>query len=332
MLGALLEDFARVEGVEAFTLMSPAGARGLFGRWPKWVHAGAEQPLFGDLARRADFTLVIAPEFDHLLETRCRWVVEVGGRLLNPSVEAVRLAADKWALARHWQSCGIPTPPCRRAGEAGSLPFKGPLVLKPRHGAGSQATFLVQTEGELAGALARAGAELGREEFLLQPFVPGLAASVAFLIGPRQHIALAPASQDLSADGRFHYQGGRLPFPPPLAERALNLTRRAVASVPGLVGYVGIDMVLGGEADGSRDQAIELNPRLTTSYVGLRALAQNNLMEVLLRVVRGEDLPALGWRRGEVRFTADGNFTWNELPDSPVSRTMAPTPWSPPNP
>jgi predicted ATP-grasp superfamily ATP-dependent carboligase len=145
-----------------------------------------------------------------------------------------------------------------------------------------------------------------RGEAILQPYLSGIAASVAFLTGPRQTVPLLPAAQHLSPDGRFHYQGGSIPLPVGLAERAERLARRAVAAVPGLRGYIGVDLVLGEVADGSQDAVIEINPRLTTSYVGLRALAEDNLAEALLRVATGEPLGELKWRPGEVRFRSDG--------------------------
>ena len=101
---------------------------------------------------------------------------------------------------------------------------------------------------------------------ILQPFVAGQAASVAFLIGSHQVLPLLPAKQQLSEDGRFHYRGGIVPLPQDLADRAVRLARRAVAAVPGLRGYVGVDLVLGDEGE----SVIEVNPRLTTSYLGLR--------------------------------------------------------------
>lgn len=299
MLSAVLTDLGRVPGVQLDTILD--GECGAEPSGPSLViHSPTfpEEDIFRRLAHAADFTLVIAPECDGLLWTRCRWVEEAGGRLLGPSVDAVKLTGDKLMLARHLQEKSVPVP------GIGGRCF--PAVLKPRDGAGSQATFLVRDEEELAGCAARAEAEGWRGELLLQPFVPGLPVSVALLLGPRQRIALPAATQELSADGRFRYQGGRLPLPPKLAERARALALRAAEAIPGLQGYVGVDLVLG-ESEGSRDVVIEINPRLTTSYVGLRALAESNLAEAMLDVVRGRDA-ALNWRSGTVHFRADGRI------------------------
>ena len=83
-----------------------------------------------------------------------------------------------------------------------------PGVCKPRFGAGSLSTYLVNSATEL---------ECIREsepnaDFIWQPLVRGLPASVILFIGPRQRIVLKPAAQTLSDDGRFHYLGGRAPL------------------------------------------------------------------------------------------------------------------------
>jgi predicted ATP-grasp superfamily ATP-dependent carboligase len=137
------------------------------------------------------------------------------------------------------------------------------------------------------------------DRFIVQEYVPGQAASVALLIGPRQTIALCPARQHLSEDGRFRYLGGSLPLPEPLAQRARRLALQAVAGIEGLQGYVGVDLVLG---EDGHDYAIEINPRLTTSYIGLRQLCEGNLAELMLRVIGGEETQAPAWRAGEVTF------------------------------
>jgi predicted ATP-grasp superfamily ATP-dependent carboligase len=73
-----------------------------------------------------------------------------------------------------------------------------------------------------------------------------------------------------------------------------------------LLGYAGVDLVLGDAADGSGDYAIEINPRLTTSYIGLRAAAGFNVAEAMVRCATGEAIGELVWKPGRVRFAAGG--------------------------
>jgi predicted ATP-grasp superfamily ATP-dependent carboligase len=176
--------------------------------------------------------------------------------------------------------------------------------MKPRFGAGSQATFLVRNVDDLAQTWSPAFHECPDAEFVVQSHVHGQPASVALLLGRDQTIALAPGWQRLSSDGRFHYRGGSLPLPASLAQRAKNLARQAIAGIDGLQGYVGVDLVLG---DDGVDFAIEINPRLTTSYLGLRQLSQQNLADLIVKTVRGEHVSPVDWAKGEVRFGIDSS-------------------------
>ncbi len=257
------------------------------------------EEAFRDRAARSDFTLVIAPELSGVLEKRCRWVEEVGGRLLGPSSSAVLLTGDKFELFKHFSAHGIPTP---RTWLFGEEPAEFPVVWKWRRGAGSFIVFIVRSAADRERHLRQMKAYY--PSLLAQEYVEGFAASVAVLVGATEQRALAPCSQRLSADGDFQYAGGETPLPPALAARATDLALRAVATVPGLLGYVGVDLVLG--ANAAADRVIEINPRLTTSYVGLRRLADFNIAEMMLRAVRGEPLPVLVWRQERVLFSADG--------------------------
>ena len=185
-----------------------------------------------------------------------------------------------------------------------------PCVVKHQFGAGSVAIRRIDTQPEWD-ALQRAGqldgVPLG--QLLVQPYVPGVAASVAFLVGPNCVVPLLPGYQRLSGDGRFTYLGGEIPLPAGLTLRAVKLARRAIDAVPGLAGYVGVDLVLGDAADGSADFAIEINPRLTTSYVGLRAMTGDNLMAKLWDVCAGASDVRVKWHDGGVHFTPDGTVT-----------------------
>jgi hypothetical protein len=66
-------------------------------------------------------------------------------------------------------------------------------------------------------------------------------------------------------------------------------------------------MVLGAAADGTRDVVLEVNPRLTTSYVGLRQGTASNLAAAMLAIQRGDRCP-LFFHAGAVEFEADGRI------------------------
>ena len=218
MLDAGLRDLGQCPRVRTVTLLDTRGPRPS----ADWLnHAtirvapGQEQGPFFACAGRADFTLVIAPEFDNLLSERCEWVEEAGGRLLGPAVEGVRLTADKLRLANHLRRGAVPTPatfPWSWADGISPLPLPFPLVCKPRFGAGSQATFLWRNADEIAVARLQAEMEGWHDQLIVQPYAEGMAASVAFLIGRGSLVALPAATQHLSSDGRFRYLGGSLPL------------------------------------------------------------------------------------------------------------------------
>jgi hypothetical protein len=308
MLQAIVEDFDRIPELKVYTLL----AEGFSSRVGRHSHraAPADEPhMFREVAVQADAALIIAPEFDEHLTRRTGWAIDAGCRILGCNHDAIRLAGDKLRFA-HWLSNRQVATPATHCLPGMSPPAHAfPCVLKPRHGAGSQATFLIQAPADWNAACNAARAEWPGGELVVQPYHAGQAASVACLVGPQQVIATPGATQRLSDDGRFRYLGGTAPLPPALRVRAVSLARRAVESVPGLLGYVGVDLILGDAADGSQDVVIEINPRLTTSYIGLRQLTNRNLAELWLRLWQGEEVVEPEWSESPIEFTTDGRVT-----------------------
>jgi predicted ATP-grasp superfamily ATP-dependent carboligase len=298
MRDAVADDFRRLPGVaDVITVddLSPA----------------VEESVVIGASERASAAVIIAPEFDDLLETRCGWARQTRTALLNAEPDAISATKDKLQLADIWTSAGVPTP---FTTATRSWPVdRAPAVVKRRDGAGSDSVFVVHTASAMQNEVVFASDDFPYSS-IAQDFVPGRPASVALLIGPRATVPLVPTFQLLTTDGRFSYLGGELPIRPDLAARAVALGRRAVDCVPGLRGYVGVDLILGDAADGSQDYAIEINPRLTTSYVGLRQLADFNLAGAMLAVATGQPIGDLKWKPGRVRFYPDGRTDHDPAP------------------
>ncbi len=263
--------------------------------------------LFQQMAAAADHTVVIAPEFSGCLLRCSQTVLAAGGKLLGPSAELVGLAADKQATAMYLGKRGVPVPQgiALAAGDPWPTGFPTPAVLKPRCGAGSLGMRL------LCDPLDRLPPAPWADEepaWRLEAFCPGMAASVSVLNGPPGSLVLPGANQCLSADGNFAYQGGSWPLSAPLRHRAEALAARVVTALPRTKGYFGIDLVLGAPEDGSQDVVVEINPRLTTSYVGLRAAALQNLTAAMLDLATEQGLPTTAdGSRGTMSATRSGS-------------------------
>jgi tyramine---L-glutamate ligase len=316
MLCAIVEDLSRIAGVRVETTwdarLGPApfaSARALAVESPtdEWRH-------FQRLAAECDATLVIAPEFNGILRERCRLVEQLGGRLLGPGSRAVALCTDKLRLAAHLREAGIATIPAELLDwelglsrvEAGNPP-RFPVVIKPRDGAGSQNTWLVNDADEFEKLRRNHASEGIPQHFIQQPYVAGTAVSVAAIFAPsrRDVQVFVPAAQRLSDDGRFRYLGGRVPLRRTNRESIQTAALTACRSIPGMRGYVGIDLVIP-EQEPHQPVVVEINPRLTTSYLGYRALAESNLAEWMLRPGRFER--GIRWRDGVVEFDAAGTI------------------------
>ncbi len=228
------------------------------------------------LARQCDLTLLIAPETSGILVHQTRMLEAAGARLIGSSAEAVELAGDKLALANHLSARGIPTPPSQAVRPSDGLPREAryPAVLKPIDGAGSIDTYLIPGLHETPQDF------FALEQALLQPYISGQPMSATFLVDLHgRSWLLAIASQNIVVSGgRFAYRGGRIPAPGPVD---LVPIRKAVDSVAGLRGLVGLDFVWN---PSMRDvQVLEINPRPTTSVVGIvRLLSPGKLASAWL--------------------------------------------------
>ena len=309
MINALATDFSKLEGTEVVAFRDrrlndfelPCGV--------SVVDVGSADEETGYLranARAADWTIVIAPEFDNLLLERVRQVERAGGRLLSPTSTVIAGVQDKHTTLRQLADCGLATPRgvCFRGGSPLPRGLRYPAILKPLDGAGSLGVTW------LASADARIQLPAG-QCFRLEEFCPGTAASVSVLCGPNGPVTLPPSRQHLSDDRTFRYLGGQVPLAKPLRGRAERLAIAAARAAMLDVGYVGIDMVLA-DHSAERDVVIEINPRLTTSYVGLRQLARGNLASAMIEVAEGKT-PDLSFGREPVEFSADGTILSADL-------------------
>jgi predicted ATP-grasp superfamily ATP-dependent carboligase len=279
MLRALVGDLLAMPGVELVVTRDarlppiPPPVRSITVKDPRESWA-----LWEELARTLDAVWPIAPETDGALERISRVVQSASCRLLNSRADAVAVTTSKTVTAAVLAAAGLPVVPVRRVGDGNEPPGDGPWVVKPDDGAGCTDTWLLRDRTDWA----RWRAASDRAGFVVQPFVPGAPASLSMLCRDgrawlltvnRQHVALTGSS--------FAYHGGVVGAAA-ASPKLSGLAQGVAAALPGLFGYVGVDFI----ATDDGPLLLEVNPRLTTSYVGVRRATGVNVAAAVLNLLR----------------------------------------------
>ncbi|TMB39059.1 MAG: ATP-grasp domain-containing protein [Deltaproteobacteria bacterium] len=245
--------------------------------WPGWGFV-AEDPVFADR------------------------VVTEGMRFLGPSGDAMRALGDKVAAKQLAERAGVPVTPWSGGvvdDEAVAVGFAErlgyPLVVKAAAGGGGRGIRVVEDAAALPAAFRSAAAEaraaFGDGRLFLERKVSG-ARHVEVQIAADAHgHVLALGARDCSVQRR--HQKLIEEAPPPGLEPSL-LARLAAAAVrlAREVGYVGLGtvefLVAGADA-----HFLEMNPRLQVEHGITEAITGIDLVELQIRIARGESLAGL---------------------------------------
>ncbi|MEX2214352.1 MAG: ATP-grasp domain-containing protein [Phycisphaeraceae bacterium] len=307
MWKAVVEDFSAA-GHQVRTI---AGERADVPGQPRCVSITPTVPYAETIERMAkdsQAALIIAPESGGILasyeETLRKW----GVRSLGSDPKAIALCGDKFLLGDHWMKAGFSSP------MTGTAPTPGVVleavkekmlvnlttwIFKPRDGAGCEHNYLAHTLKDLEELETKLSPET---KWVAQHYFPGMPASVSFIVHEGKPRPLLAGRQFIQGNDQLRYAGGKLPLDRDLAERAIALATRAIRTIAGLTGFVGVDLILG--AAPKDDTVIEVNPRLTFSYCGLRKLCKTNLAAALL-----DPAAPIEWNTGSVSFNAAGVAT-----------------------
>lgn len=278
MLRALLHDLAAVEGVETVVMRdSRLSALAHAGR-VHIVHTPAESHLMFEACLAAcDAVWPIAPESGGTLESLARRIADSRTRHLGSSIEAIQVASSKIETSRVLLRAGIAAIRTERS-VARLEGYRGPVVVKPDDGAGCRQTYFFEAP-DIAGAWLEA-----HPEFIncaIQPYLPGEALSLSLICQSGCARVLSCNRQRVAVrEGLFCFDGTQTGAGGD--GRAYQALADAVAhALPGLWGYVGVDFIA--SADGP--VVMEINPRLTSSYVSLAEVSGINPARLVLGLV-----------------------------------------------
>jgi tyramine---L-glutamate ligase len=314
MLASLIEDLAALPGHE---IVATADSRFPLATPPSVTvvtlptERNRRTAIFDELIASVDAVWLIAPETGRSLEQLASRVERQGRMLLGPSAAAIEQASDKAGLVRVAAECGVAYPKTQAVTarsrwstlQAAAECVGYPVVVKPARGAGCEGVSIGRSARQLRRAVDAARCH-ARGRLLIQEYVRGTAASVSLLADGERAMTLSVNSQSMGRSPMFSYSGGTTPFVHARSDAAAAAAIRVCSAIPGLRGYVGVDVVL----TRSDVVIIEVNPRLTTAYLGARAAFDENIAAMALDACAGV-LPKPPAIRRRVRFSASGRIT-----------------------
>jgi predicted ATP-grasp superfamily ATP-dependent carboligase len=287
MLRALVSDLLELEDVELIVTRDARLEKPDIPVEFRILHADDDFPsIWQECIESADAVWPIAPENFRILEHISEAVIRQEKLLLNSSPEAVKTAASKIATSKLLEESGVVVVPTYRP-EEGLPDRKGSWVLKPDDGVGCQGTSICRDRDDLYRQYDRLPID---RPHVAQPFVYGDSASLNMLVHRGEVFLLSINRQRVAiTDNGFVLLGCVVNGLVGQKVMFQRIGQDIVDAMPGLWGHIGVDMMDTGEGF----QVLEVNPRLTTSYVGLKESTGVNLAGLTLGLLNGKR-PALG--------------------------------------
>lgn len=224
------------------------------------------------IARQCDVTWVIAPESEGILETLITHLKEDKNTMVNCDAESIRITGDKLICATHLAANDIPT--VRNLTQDEISTYENSVMIKDRYGVGCEGLMRCDTGRE-------ALQYIDDTQWVVQPYLQGEHLSISILFSSKQAMVISLNEQVFSHENKQPKLTSCLVNAHPVNDKIQHLADRLLQVLPGLRGYVGVDVIL------SEDEyyVIDINPRLTSSYVGLCDVLEENPAELCINSV-----------------------------------------------
>ena len=303
MLRTTIEDFKKL-GYQIITLLDVRISH--LSRYLKTDMVKLVKPedeflkIYTNYVKKSTFCFIIAPEFSKHLYNLTQIAKDLNKKILSINLNGVWLGTSKLETYKYFIANKVNTP------KSYKIPLKGgemdvdfilqkfdqlgsSIIMKPEDGAGSELIYHFTTKDQILQLFERAKANFNiARSYIVQEFIDGDDLSISIInrtnsekINDMDQIILsinAQNVQNIDSNKDSYYLGG---FTPVENYKVLrNKFEKILKSMDltSFQGYFGIDFIK--KADNSI-YFIEINPRLTTSYIGIRNILDFNPLEFL---------------------------------------------------
>jgi predicted ATP-grasp superfamily ATP-dependent carboligase len=303
MLRTIIEDFKKL-GFQIITLLDQRISH--LSRYLKTDIVKFVKPeddylkIYTNCIKKSTFCFIIAPEFSKHLYNLTQIAKDLKKKILSIDLNGIWLGTSKLETYKYFIANKVNTP------NSYKIPIKegemdvdfilqkfdqlgSSIIMKPEDGAGSELIYHFTTKDQILQLFERAKAKLDLDRsYIVQEFIEGddLSISIINRINSEKNNAMDQIILSINAQNvknlEFNkdslYLGG---FTPVENYKGLrNKFEKILKSMDltSFQGYFGIDFIK--KADNSI-YFIEINPRLTTSYIGIRNILDFNPLEFL---------------------------------------------------
>ncbi|MFX1519604.1 MAG: ATP-grasp domain-containing protein [Promethearchaeota archaeon] len=251
------------------------------------------------LSKQLDAILIIAPEFSGISYDLRKLTEQLGIPLLDSSSEATKATSNKVQTEDILKKRGVSVPEtviCKFSEDLENIKEKVeeigyPLIFKPIDGVGCGGLSLVTQEKQISEAILDIKQNSTLNRFIVQKYIEGTPASINCISNGEYALPVSFNAQFVTFNSligeKSEYEGGFTPFHHKLEEKAKKVIIHFPKYFSGLLGYFGVDLIF------TEDDVvfIEINPRITTSFIGARAAIRENIMNMVIKAVFEGKLP-----------------------------------------
>ena len=241
--------------------------------------------LWKNCMNECDAVWIIAPETAGVLSDLTRMSEQCGCMVLGCTPAAIKLATSKQKTLEFLAKKQIPHVPVIKDFTDLSDQSSG-WVIKPDDGVGADACYLFTDQYSLHQYIS----ELGQEKIVVQEYIHGIPASISMVCHEGKTVVLGCNQQLFTFNnGKGRLNGIIVNGLHKFIGQFTNIAEQIGTVVNGLSGYVGIDLIIADQGP----LVLEINPRLTTAYAGLRQSLDCNPAELIISVIKNGQFPVM---------------------------------------
>lgn len=250
---------------------------------------------FKDNLNKCKYCFIIAPEFSNILYNLTKLAFKMDKVILSVKLHGIQLATSKLATYNYFKTYALLTP------KTNSVPYKKnnldinfiikklnelntPIIIKPDDGVGAESIYFFENKSQIVNFFKRFPQKFDlSRKYILQEYISGDDLSISMINYENSNpIILSVNSQFINIknlDYDSQYYGGYTPIKNIYSIKKLLEESLKRLDLTMFNSYFGIDFI---KSDQNRNYFVEINPRLTTSYIGIRNTIKQNPVELIL--------------------------------------------------